>query len=76
MCCEPSEHRGGRHRGWHHKGRRHGCGCGCGCGEHAGFGRRFWTREEKRAWLEEYLKDLRAEAKAVEERIAALENEE
>ncbi len=36
------------------------------------FGRRFPTREERIAWLEEYLKELQAEAKAVEERIAEL----
>lgn len=36
------------------------------------FGRRFFTREERIAWLEEYLKALQAEAKAVEERIAEL----
>jgi len=31
--------------------------------------RRFATREERIAWLERYLKELRAEAQAVEERI-------
>jgi len=36
------------------------------------FRRHFPTREERIAWLEEYLKELRAEAKAVEERIAEL----
>jgi hypothetical protein len=36
------------------------------------FRRRFPTREERIAWLEQYLKDLQAEAKAVEERIAEL----
>jgi len=33
---------------------------------------RFPTREEFIAWLEAYLEELRAEAKAVEERIAEL----
>jgi len=42
------------------------------CGPAFRFGRRFPTREERIAWLEEYLKDLQAEAKAVEERIAEL----
>jgi len=36
------------------------------------FRRRFPTREERIAWLEQYLKELQAEAKAVEERIAEL----
>ncbi|MGQ9494323.1 MAG: hypothetical protein ACUVR2_11285 [Anaerolineae bacterium] len=36
------------------------------------FRRRFPTREERIAWLEEYLKELQVEAKAVEERIAEL----
>ncbi|MCR4406704.1 MAG: hypothetical protein NUW24_07260 [Anaerolineae bacterium] len=36
------------------------------------FGRRFPTREERIAWLEEYLKDLQDEVKAVEERIAEM----
>lgn len=30
------------------------------------------TKEERIAWLEEYLKNLQAEAKAVEEQIAEL----
>jgi hypothetical protein len=36
------------------------------------FRRRFHTREERVARLEEYLRDLKAEAKAVEEQIAEL----
>jgi hypothetical protein len=42
--------------------------CGGGWG-----GRRFYTREEKKAWLEDYAQALEAEAKAVRERIAELE---
>ena len=62
------------HGGYHG---HHGHGGGCCCGPAAWgpgfpFGRRFPTREERIAWLEEYLKDLQAEAKAVEERIAEL----
>ena len=38
--------------------------------------RRFWNREERVAWLERYLQDLQAEAKAVEERLAALQGED
>jgi hypothetical protein len=37
--------------------------------------RRFMSREERIAWLEQYLKDLQAEAKAVEERIAEMKAE-
>jgi len=36
------------------------------------FHRRFSTREERIARLEEYLKNLQAEAKAVEERLAEM----
>ena len=43
----------------------HGC-----C--HGGFHRHLRTREERIARLEEYLKELQAEAKAVEERVAEL----
>lgn len=43
---------------------------GFGPGMH--FRRHFPTREERIACLEQYLKDLQAEAKAVEERIAEL----
>jgi hypothetical protein len=38
--------------------------------------RRFWNREEKIAWLEQYLDDLQNEAQAVKERLAALQAEE
>lgn len=63
------------------------CGCGhgsyhshvgwCGCvpaawGPGFPFGRRFPTREERIAWLEEYLKALQAEVEAVQKRIAEL----
>lgn len=61
----------GEHRG--HHGFGHGDWCGCGPGERgpgSHFRRRFRTREERIAWLEEYLAELRTEAKAVEERIA------
>ncbi len=57
------------------------CGCGCHHGEmhyqKGGFDpgfvqRRFISREEVIAKLEEYLKQLQAEAKGAEERIAEL----
>ena len=77
-CC-----RGGQD--WHHGcggggHRQHGC-ChaehhrqeGCGCGGHPfGFHRRFSAREEEEAALEQYLKDLEAEAKGVRERLTEL----
>ena len=64
-----------------HGGRHgdHGCCCGegdrgrgMGCHTGRGFGRRFSTREERITRLEEYLKDLQAEARAVEERLAEM----
>ena len=70
MHCETSHHG----RGHHHCGcgqGHHGGSCGCGCG--GGFGRRFLTKEEKVAGLQEYLENLQKEAQAVEERIAALQ---
>lgn len=52
-----------------------GCGCGCNCGRGGGFERRFLTKEEKIAELQEYLESLQKEAQAVEEHIAALRGE-
>lgn len=52
------------------------CGCNCGCGGHHGGGwfgqRRFISKEEIIDRLQEYLKQLKAEATGVEERIAEL----
>jgi len=63
--CEHEQHHGAPDFGWGHT-------CGC-CGEGGqGFHRRFATREEKIARLEAYLKELQAEAKAVEEHLARL----
>ena len=59
MCCNQKGH--------------HGDHCTCGC--HSGVGACFWTNQEKVAWLEEHLKGLQAEVKAVEGRIAALKGE-
>jgi len=54
----------------------HSSGCNCGCGGHHGSGwsgqRRFISKEEIITRLEEHLKQLRAEAVGVEERIAEL----
>jgi hypothetical protein len=56
----------------------HHAGCSCGCHQHQGglgFNRRFISREEVVNRLEEYLKQLQAEAKGVEDRIAELKKE-
>jgi len=61
--CQQHFHHAPLH-GWHH----HWGGC---C--HLSYGmRRFPTREERIAEMEEYLKQLRAEAKGVEEHLAEL----
>ncbi len=65
MCCQ-SENQCGCGCGEH----RHGCSCGCDEGSR--FERRFLTKEEKIAELQQYLESLRMEIKAVEEHIAAL----
>ena len=75
------EHREEHHEG-HHEGHGHSRGCGCGFGggrghwmghgPHPGWHRRFFTREERIAHMEQYLEALRTEAKAVEEAIAEL----
>ena len=61
-CGHPTHHAPWRasHHHW---------GCCCAPGY---LPRRFPTREETIAQLEEYLKNLQAEAKGVEERIAEL----
>ena len=73
----PSECRCGGHHGW---GGGSQCCCGgeghsqgsCG-GEHPfGFRRWFSTAEDEATKLEQYLKDLEAEAKGVRERLAEL----
>ena len=69
MCCGPESHHGAGRWGHPHGGF-------CACGGPVRFGPRFWTKEEKIAWLGQYLEGLREEAKAVEERIAALKGEE
>jgi len=69
-------------QGEHHLSHAGDCGGGhpqqaCCCGEggrerRMDFQRRFRTREERMAWLEGYLAELQAEAKAVEERVAEM----
>jgi hypothetical protein len=51
----------------------HGSGCGC----HHGLGlRHFRTKEETVTQMEEYLRQLQAEAKGVEEYLAELRKQE
>ena len=45
---------------------------GCGCGHPFRFRRWFSTKEDEVAGLEQYLKDLEAEAKGVRERLTEL----
>jgi hypothetical protein len=47
--------------------------CGCECGGHGGhFERRFQTKAEQIAELEDYLEELKTEVQAVEEHLADL----
>lgn len=57
-----------------HQGCHSDCHCGCG-GNHRHFGPSFWSKDEKITWLEQYLEDLQAEVKFIEERIATLKND-
>jgi len=47
------------------------CGEGC-CGNGSHFQRRYQTKEEQIPELENYLKDLKLEVRAVEERLSDL----
>ena len=69
MCCGNESHHGGRHRGCHHSG-------SWASGGHVGIGPCFWSNKEKIAWLEEYLEELQADVKSIQERITALKGEE
>jgi hypothetical protein len=80
-CGGHGHHHGGSHEerneGYHghheHGGHHDGCRCRC---HHShggmGFHRHFISQEERIARLEDYLKQLQAEAKGVEEKIAEL----
>ena len=84
---EPEIGYGHRERRGHHGypgrgGIYHGGGCCCGCGCHHGgemhhghgelMQRRFISKEEVIAKLDEYLKQLQAEARGVEEHLERL----
>ena len=71
MCNETRSHHGGFCGCGCHSG-YHGGSCDCGCGGRS-FGRRFVTKEEKIAGLQEYLESLQKEAQAVQEHIAELQ---
>jgi hypothetical protein len=47
------------------------CGCECCCGDDR-FQRRYMTKAEQAAELEEYLAELKLEVQAVEEHLADL----
>lgn len=56
-----------------------GCGCsgqGCGCGCGNSGARKFFTKEEKIAMLEEYKKQLEKETAGVGEKIKHLKKAE
>ena len=48
---------------------------GCGCDHHGHLLRHFPTREETIQEMEDYLKQLQAEAKGVEEHLAKMKEE-
>ncbi len=62
MCC------GTQHQTHHH-------GAFSGCGTQLPCGPCFCTKEEKVAWLEQCLEDLRLTAKHVEERITKMKKQ-
>ena len=69
-----NRHGESHHHRWHKHPHRdaHHVGRGEGRPSRATFRRRFFSREERIAGLEQYLNDLRAEAHAVEEKLARL----
>jgi len=60
------------HHGFHHYQGSGQCCCQPGSFHEGLFQRRFSNREERITQLEEYLKDLKKEAKAVEEHLARM----
>ena len=72
--CHPAGHDCGHHGHHTQPGTsHHNWGCCCTSGSPM---RHFPTREEVTAQLEEYLKNLQAEAKGVEERLSELKKSE
>jgi hypothetical protein len=75
MCHEHHGHHGHEEARMCHEHRGHAGGCCCeggGCGPDFPFRRRFPTRAERIARLEEYLQELQAEVQAVQERLAEM----
>ena len=68
MCCTT-----GSHHGIQRWGHQNACLCGCDGPMH--LRPRFMTQKQRIANLEEHLKDLRDEAKAVEEHIDQIKKE-
>lgn len=65
MCCRTMGHHGS-----------HTNATFCGChGHHCSDSRHFWTEEDRLAYHEQHLKDLRAEVKAAEARLKELKGE-
>ena len=52
-----------------------GGGCCC-CGGGSGFPRRFYTRKERIAHLEEYFEGLKAELAAVERKLTRMKEKD
>jgi hypothetical protein len=73
MNCGHATHHHGGYCGCERPRHHHGHACGCGTNFHAR--RRFWTKEEKVARLEQYLEGLENEAQAVKEQIATMAGE-
>ena len=68
MCCRHSSHNDVGHSSPH-------LHSPCVCGGHEDIRPCFWTKEEKIAYLEDYLDDLKNKKKSVDERIATLKEE-
>lgn len=67
MCCQSKGHS--------NKLGMEACNCGCGCGTEApmGFQRMFYSKQERKEQLENYLKKLQAEIEEVEKRLKHME---
>ena len=71
--CGSGHHSHHGHGGADYYHRGGGCSCSYGCGG-SYHGRHFYTREEMLKHLEEYLEQLKAEAKGLEEHINKLKS--
>jgi hypothetical protein len=75
-CCHHGQHKHHHRENHREHHRHHGDACCAGRGEggpgRGAFRRRFFSREERIAELEQYLNALQAEARGVEEELARL----